>query len=178
MDWTGLSSPEGGGQDAVTPLVGGGVEAAVELRHRDGLGVDDGGDNLELVLLGDLHVGQRGEGLGQDVVDLGLGAAPIRAQYGGQLTNEEAVLPARLPDDHDAVTHVEHGGQLADLLHEPVRVLQVVAPAQVLGRYNSVSPVSLNISSYYLLMIDDYPDYGHEVGALVAGLAGQLRVGE
>ena len=151
--------------------MGGGVEAAVELRHRDGLGVDDGGDNLELVLLGDLHVGQRGEGLGQDVVDLGLGAAPIRAQYGGQMTNEEAVSPARLPDDHDAVTHVEHGGQLADLLHEPVRVLQVVAPAQVLGRY-------IIILSYYLLMINDYPDYGHEVGALVAGLAGQLRVGE
>ena len=166
-----LSSPEGGGQDAVAPLVGGGVEAAVELRHRDGLGVDDGGDNLELVLLGDLHVGQRGEGLGQDVVDLGLGAASITAQYGGRLTNEEAVSPARLPDDHDAVAHVEHGGQLADLLHEPVRVLQVVAPAQVLGRYNS-------LTRYIILSTHDYPDYRHEVGALVAGLAGQLRVGE
>ena len=41
--------PEGRGQDAVAPLVGGGVETSVQLRHCDGLGVDDGGHHLGLV---------------------------------------------------------------------------------------------------------------------------------
>ena len=37
---------EGGGQHPVTPLVCRRVKAAVQLRHRDRLGVDDRGDNL------------------------------------------------------------------------------------------------------------------------------------
>ena len=40
---------EGGGQHPVTPLVGRRVKAAVQLRHRDRLRVDNRRNNLELL---------------------------------------------------------------------------------------------------------------------------------
>ena len=58
-------------------------------------------------MFGDLHLGEGGEGLRQDVVGPGLG--------GHWLT-----------DDHNTVPHVEHRLQLADLLDKPVSRLQVV----------------------------------------------------
>lgn len=60
-----------------------------------------------------LHIGEGGEGLRQDVVGPGLG------RHG-------------LTDHHDSVPHIEHGLQLADLLHKPVRGLQVVFLTQIL----------------------------------------------
>ena len=105
--------PECCRQHPITPLVGGGVETPVQLRHGDALGVDDGRNHLELVLLGHLHVGQGGQRLGQDVVGLGLAA------HG-------------LSYDHHSVPHIQHGVKLADLLQEPVRGLEIVLETQVL----------------------------------------------
>ena len=96
------------------------VKTAVQLSHRDALRVDDRGLNLELVLLGDLPLRQGGEALGQDLVGLRL---PTH----------------RVSDDHNSVSHVQHRLQLDDLLHEPVRGLQVV----FLAKFLEVSVVSV-----------------------------------
>ena len=101
---------EGGGQDSVTPLVRGGVKTSVQLSHGDALGVDDGGDHLELVMFRYLHVRQSAESLRQDVVRLGLAAHGF-------------------PYHHDTMTNIQHRVQLRNLLHEPVRGLEIMLGA-------------------------------------------------
>lgn len=97
-------------QDTVAPLVRRGIELAIQLAHRDGLGIDDG--DLHAMLVHQLPVLQETETVRQHSISRGLA------------TEWQS-------DDHKAVAHDHHLVDLLDLLQEMIRALQICRSARI-----------------------------------------------